>query len=75
MFLEYKVLGLTRHHARAKKKEKKRKEKVQGGSWSGHHGFRGFKWGQDNRELPWKTNLVDIESGVGGRRPDPPQQA
>ena len=45
-------------------------KKVQGGSWSGHHGFRGLKWGQDNLELPWKMNLVDIESGVGGRRPD-----
>ena len=50
-------------------------KKVQGGSWSGHHRFRGLKWGQDNFELPLKMNLVDIESGVGGRRPDPPQQA
>ena len=50
-------------------------KKVQGGSWSGHHGFRGLKWGQDNLELPWKMNIVDIESGVGGGRPDPPQQA
>jgi len=49
----------------------------QGGSWSGHHAFRGLKWGQDNLELPWKTNLVDIgvKGRVGGRRPDPPQQA
>jgi len=50
-------------------------KKVQGGSWSGHHGFRGLKWGQGTLELPWKMDLVDIESGVGGRRPDPPQQA
>jgi len=50
-------------------------KKTQGGSWSGHHGYRGLKWGQDNLKLPWKMELVDIESGVGGRRPDPPQQA
>ena len=50
-------------------------KKIEGGLWSGHHGFRGVKWGQDNLELPWKMNLVDIESGVGGRRPNPPQQA
>jgi len=49
--------------------------KVQGASWSGHHGFRGLKWGQDILELPWKMDLVDIESGVGGRRPNPPRQA
>jgi len=69
IFLEQEVLGLTRHHARARGKKK-----VHGGSWSGHHGFRGLKWEQDNLELPWKMNLVNIESGVVGRRPDPPQQ-
>jgi len=26
--------------------------KAPGGSWSGHHGFRGLKWGQDNLALP-----------------------
>jgi len=52
-----------------------KKKKVQGGSWSGLHGFRGLEWGQDNLELPWKMNLVDIESGVGDRRPNPLQQA
>jgi len=37
-------------------------KKVQGGSWSGHNGFRGLKWVQDNLELPWKMNLVFVQS-------------
>ena len=36
-------------------------KKVQGGSWSGHYGFRGLEWGQDNLELPWKMNFADIQ--------------
>ena len=46
-------------------------KKIEGGLWSGHHGFRGVKWGQDNLELPWKMNLVDVESEVSAAQGEP----
>jgi len=47
----------------------------QKGMWSGHWGHRGLAWGQDNLKLPWNMANVPIESGVKGKRPDPPAQA
>ena len=46
--------------------------RTQKGTWSGHWGHRGLAWGQDNLKLPWNMANVPIESGVKGKRPDPP---
>jgi len=49
--------------------------RTQKGTWSGHWGHRGLAWGQDNLKLPWDMANVPIESGVKGKRPNPPAQA
>jgi len=49
--------------------------RTQKGTWSGHWGHRGLAWGQDNLKLPWNMANVPIESGLKGKRPNPPAQA
>jgi len=46
--------------------------RTQKGTWSGHCGHRGLAWGQDKIKIPWNMANVPIESGVKGKRPDPP---
>jgi hypothetical protein len=47
-------------------------KRIQHGATVGHCAWRGLSFGERKLYLPWDMSNVDIETGVKGRRPDPP---
>jgi len=50
-------------------------KRTQHGATVGHCAWRGLSFGERQLYLPWDMSNVDIETGVKGRRPDPPVPA